>query len=395
MQLSNKRQNSLPQRAENNRWLYYNGSNTVIVFVHGIFSDSTSCWSSSGGRYWPDMVKLDQRFHDVSIYLGGFHTSIDSGQYDIRDCADELFRAISSEDAELAPPVTAKANILFVCHSTGGIVVRDMLYRERELFATKKIGLVLIASPSFGADTANTLSLLCDFYNHKLGKQLRWASEALENLDHNFKDLIGRQLIPGLRGVEAYEHHFIVHRKWLPSRRVVVTEESACRYFPPGFLMPGTDHFTIAKPETAQHPTYTLLASFFGRHFDPDDGRLPRDFLVIGKLDDAYTRDVERILDKRGWPKVVTLDEAAKLVVSHDFHAVLVDTTAVDSFERLTSWILAKRPRARVIALSPAPSPSWIETRDAFVCGAADYIAVTSHKDLARRIDEALGRPIR
>ncbi len=39
--LSNR---EIPEKGKNNTWFEYNESDTVFVFVHGIFSDSNSCW---------------------------------------------------------------------------------------------------------------------------------------------------------------------------------------------------------------------------------------------------------------------------------------------------------------------------------------------------------------
>ena len=80
----------LPKDEENNVWYESNDSQTAIVFVHGIFSDSRNAWSyihatdSSKSQYWPDLVLEDTTFERPSIFLGGFHTAIDSGRYDAK-----------------------------------------------------------------------------------------------------------------------------------------------------------------------------------------------------------------------------------------------------------------------------------------------------------------------
>jgi len=68
--------------------------------------------------------------------------------------------------------------------------------------------------------------------------------------------------IPDLSGVEAYENHFIFHRKYWPDRRVVVNEQSAGKYFGAPVLLRKTDHFSAVKPDNDHHPAHQLLVDF-------------------------------------------------------------------------------------------------------------------------------------
>jgi len=49
----------------------------------------------------------------------------------------------------------SRNSIVFVCHSTGGIVVRYLLESNWAQFKDKRVGLVLIASPSYGSTQAD------------------------------------------------------------------------------------------------------------------------------------------------------------------------------------------------------------------------------------------------
>lgn len=264
---------SIPNSGENNLWYQYNQSETVIAFVHGIFSDSRSCWQhidqldTNKNQYWPELVRTDPRFNNASIYLGGFYTALDSGPYEIRNCADELFEALNRVDENSRQPVMAKKDIIFVCHSTGGIVLRYILESRYASFAEKNIGLVLIASPSYGSRLANYLSWLARLYNQQLGRQLRWREWNLRDLDARFKNLLNERRIPNLYGIEAQENHFIIHRKWWRNKLVVVTEESAGRYFGAPILLRNTNHFSIVKPNSTRHPAHELLLDFYSKHF--------------------------------------------------------------------------------------------------------------------------------
>src|SRR2546427_12622015 len=88
---------NVPPPGKNNQWYRYSNSDQAIIFVHGILSDSSSCWMSTkppSPVYWPEFVARDDRFENASIYLGGYYTATDSRAYGTRPAADELFSAL-------------------------------------------------------------------------------------------------------------------------------------------------------------------------------------------------------------------------------------------------------------------------------------------------------------
>src|SRR5262249_26922717 len=136
----------------------------------------------------------------------------------------------------------------------------------REAFRNKVVGLLLIASPSYGSGTADTLSLVSEFYQQQQARQLQWANPFLTELDAHFKELVDLRTIPDLVGIEALENHFIVHRKWIPDRSVLVDSESGARYFGPPVILRNTDHFGTAKPNDRRHPAHELLSDFLNKN---------------------------------------------------------------------------------------------------------------------------------
>ncbi len=97
---------------------------------------------------------------DIPIYLAGYQTDVNIGPYPFRDCATEVFRALKHEDQNGHPAVMDKDKITFVSHSMGGIIVRHLLVDHSQEFEKKQVGLVLIASPSYGSRLANTITYL-------------------------------------------------------------------------------------------------------------------------------------------------------------------------------------------------------------------------------------------
>ncbi|UFW51139.1 MULTISPECIES: DUF7019 family protein [Bradyrhizobium] len=319
----------------NNTWYLFNNSDSVIVFVHGIFSGSATCWLYRGDNgsqvFWPKLVTEDPRILPVSIFMGGFYTGPESRAYDIRACASELLSALKRVDPTgLRPAPIEKKRLIFVCHSTGGIVVRYMLESDYAQFASKEVGLALIASPSYGSSLADTFRWISRLYNHKLMAQLEWGNWSIEDLDDRFKNLLAKKLIPQLKGAEAYENLFIVRRKWLPSRRHVVEKQSAGRYFAAPRLLRGTDHFSSVKPDSLTHPAHEFLFDFLSEDY-PD--------LVVS--DDFISQ-----LNSRLSPAGVEFmhDHYGKNVIAHSGED---DFTAATINELLEKRLIEEQPKLK------------------------------------------------
>lgn len=140
-----------------------------------------------------------------------------------------------------------KRRIVFVCHSTGGIVVRYMLESRFAQFADKDIGLLLIASPSRGSALATRQKFLSDYFGNGLAAQWQSGNDSLDELDERFWRLIREQRIRRLIGMEAYERHFVIYNKFLSAKSKVVPKESAERYFPPRGCCPIRTTFPVSS----------------------------------------------------------------------------------------------------------------------------------------------------
>jgi pimeloyl-ACP methyl ester carboxylesterase len=266
----------------NNFWYSRTASDTVFVFIHGIFSDSRGCWLARSSEptsavFWLDLIRQDARFGNPSIYLAGFHTAIDAGDFSITQCAREIMDALERTDSDGAPPVLQWPRLVFVCHSTGGVIARYLLARHQSVFRDKAIGLALIASPSLGSVWANIASLAARYYNQRLGLQLRWGGASLEDIHDRFRELVDSRMIsmPGLFGMEACENVMVFRTalprffRWLlPSRLKIVSTVSAGQYFGGVTVLRGTDHFSAVKPTHLDHPAHQFLATFYSRFSD-------------------------------------------------------------------------------------------------------------------------------
>ncbi|HIF9116384.1 TPA: hypothetical protein ACX6O9_000974 [Photobacterium damselae] len=239
-------------------WYHFSDSDTTIVFVHGLFSDSQKCWfNNKTDVFWPELIKSDCRFGNPSIYMAEFYTTPTSRDYKVTDCSDEVFKSLSVRDEQSSVSVLDKKNIVFVGHSTGGIIIRHLLESKQDVFVGKNIGVALYASPSLGSKWASIFSIISSLMNNRLCKELQWGSQVLDDLDDRFKELIDSGKL-NIRGFEAYENKppFIGMPK-------VVNKLSAGRYFSKPKNVPNTDHSSIVKPSAKSDASHEWLVLFF------------------------------------------------------------------------------------------------------------------------------------
>lgn len=257
----------MPEVVDHKSWVNVSQSDTVIVFIHGLLSSPLACWTSKGGQYWPKMLMEDVAFANVSTYVAEYNTEISSGAYDIDQCAKSILDDLRIPVGSEKTPISYK-NIIFVCHSLGGVIARRMLEQYREFFSEKNIGLVLIASPSLGSSYATALQSILKVYGHSVGLQLRENSESLVDLDNRFRNLIQNNPFLSFSGAEACENHGPLKFKYLPIRtRPIVEQNSASRYFGSAKIIFGTDHSSIVKPNSLSHPSHKFLKAYFYDNF--------------------------------------------------------------------------------------------------------------------------------
>jgi len=212
--------------------------------------------------YWPKLITEDARFGYPCIFMADFYTTLASNDYGVKDCAQEVFNQLLRIDAHGNSPPIQKENLVFVTHSTGGIVARYMLEAWSDYFTDKKIGLCLYASPSFGSKLSSRLGALCSLFNHKLAQELQWGSSILEDLDDRFFGLLDTGKL-SIAGMEAYENKAPFNLPFISAR--IVQKGSAARYFGARTLVANSDHSSIVKPETKSCQPHEILFDFLSK----------------------------------------------------------------------------------------------------------------------------------
>ena len=239
-------------------WIRKPIGDAAVVFVHGILSSGESCWRHGNGAYWPELLKNEAAVNDWGIYAYSYETGVFSGAYNLNDVVDDLKERFLNLDG-----IADYRRVVFVCHSMGGIVVRKFLVERVNDLLDRNIeaGLFLVASPSLGSAYANWLSPLAKFMGHGQADALRFSQNNtwLNGLDKEFLNLKESGRL-NLTGKELVEDKFVVLPKFL--RKQVVEPFAGARYFGEPYKVPGSDHFSIAKPAGAEADQHRLLLAF-------------------------------------------------------------------------------------------------------------------------------------
>jgi pimeloyl-ACP methyl ester carboxylesterase len=209
----------------------------VIVFVHGVFGDSISTWTSENNAYWPTMITQDSEFDGADVFVYQYPTRLGT-RLSIDELADDV-------NVQLAVnKVSNYKNIIFISHSMGGLVTRAYLLKHREI-ATKVRFLFFLSTPTTGSEIASYAQLLLS--NPQLAKmEINVAEEYLGDQIRAW-DASGFNIVTYC----AYETKPIYGFK-------VVTFESATALCS-NILAIDANHVDIAKPVDAKASSYVFF----------------------------------------------------------------------------------------------------------------------------------------
>ena len=288
---------SQPNITGRSQWYCANSSPTVFVFVHGLNSNNFDAWlfeAENERAFWPELVKQDtflatsdEKSPTPSILLASFYTSPSSRSFGIAEARQQIFDALFSSIDGQAPAIEKKT-IILVGHSLGGVLLRDLLSQYPDRFLGKRVGLLLVASPSRGSGFANVASYAQWAVDSEMVRELEQGSTYLDEVHQRFlasindggqlRFLIGRELYEHLGMLEAAARcgsntlSFVAVACAAKQRLYsfveggpVVPEDSAVVYWPSlKRQVPQSDHSSIAHPTDTGHPTHQALRELVG-----------------------------------------------------------------------------------------------------------------------------------
>src|SRR5579872_3292428 len=98
----------------------------VIVFVHGIYGDAKDTWTAPNGVYWPKLLLSDNAYNDSDVYVAGYDSPYWGNKTTFEEIVTNLQNRLTSDG------VWKHREVIFVCHSMGGLLVRRLLIEYRD-----------------------------------------------------------------------------------------------------------------------------------------------------------------------------------------------------------------------------------------------------------------------
>jgi pimeloyl-ACP methyl ester carboxylesterase len=184
----------------------------VIVFVHGLHGNRDS-WRASSGAYWPDLIRTDPRFAYSDIEVAEYPTPASNGKMSSVQLADILWNHLKQDH------VWDHAEVVFLAHSLGGIVIEEMLLRHPTEAARVKF-IVSYGTPHEGSTIARIASIydkdpllndLSDVSDNAFLTQLEnnWRSRDSVNGIHRFCAYETEDTMPD----EGFGHYLKAHAR--------------------------------------------------------------------------------------------------------------------------------------------------------------------------------------
>ena len=233
-----------------------------VIFVHGLGGDAYSTWTNSSGDFWPEWIAEEHA--GVSVWTYSYAAPMLSwmgNALPIQDAAHTMMMVLNSEQRLNGEP------IVFICHSLGGLMVKQMLREANDdrlsnpaadklLSATK--GVVFAATPHFGSLQANMLDKL---------RLIVWPSPATLALLKNDANL--RNLNSWYRNWDrVLRKNAIAHEVFYETRGtaagMIVDAGSADGGLPNNkpLAIPDRDHIDIVKPADRAELVHTVTSRF-------------------------------------------------------------------------------------------------------------------------------------
>ncbi|KAH8892335.1 hypothetical protein GQ53DRAFT_841100 [Thozetella sp. PMI_491] len=254
-----------------------------IVFVHGLGGGYLSTWAS-GSICWPrDLLKQD--FPGARIFSKGYDSKVfkiaESGsRTSIAGQAESLLNDLARSRRDLKDD----RPIVFVCHSLGGLVVKQALVRSFEHYHSQQshtsplgsiflaaCGVIFMGTPHRGSSKA-TLGKIAA----KVGKIVGANDQMLKALE-NDSALLEQQR----NSFDSIRRNFFVVCLWedipMPLIGLVVPEASACIDGSEVLKehIPGRDHRSMARFASRTDKGYMIVLDYIKRALQAQKPHIP------------------------------------------------------------------------------------------------------------------------
>tara|TARA_R110000787_G_scaffold25655_5_gene71999 strand:+ start:2889 stop:4187 length:1299 start_codon:yes stop_codon:yes gene_type:complete len=236
-----------------------------IVFLHGLAGDRFSTWTNSEGEFWPQIIA--DMFANCRVYTCGFKSSklssLKTGEgTSIMDLGSMIADGLICREV-LAP------KILFICHSLGGLVVKQMIRKcsdsadkDFNELGRSCVGVAFLATPHQGSKLASTLNTILSNGASKQLAQLTESEEELFDLNEYFRTHAVRKEI-------SVKSFYETEKTW--GVQVVDKVSGNPGVFGSDPIGVEGDHITICKPVGLGAPVHKSVCKFIRDHLTSKD----------------------------------------------------------------------------------------------------------------------------
>jgi len=229
-----------------------------VVFVHGLGGDPFKTWSATEDMdgFWPSWLAKD--FHTINVWTAGYDSTIFAEAFagqgsSLHDRATTLLDFLVSHSVGTRP-------VVFIAHSLGGLIVKQMLRRcseslkpEHKRLNDAVRAIIFCATPHQGSAAATSVRNVLSKLLSKNVNELAFGDDALLDLNEWFRNWTLKHGVSVLAYYETKKTSglMIVH-KATANPNVVGCDPTAV----------DTDHIKICKPVTRESHLYVSVKSF-------------------------------------------------------------------------------------------------------------------------------------
>jgi pimeloyl-ACP methyl ester carboxylesterase len=228
-----------------------------VVFVHGLDGDARGTWQPAGntGPVWPEWLGED--LPQAGVWLLGYDVPSSAWTGHAMPLADRATNVLALLDTH----GLGERPIVFIAHSIGGLLVKQLLRHGRDYgdprwlaIADATRGVVFLSTPHSGSDIANWIKHLSLVLRHTVSvRELEANDPRLRESNTWFRNYLQST---GLN-IEVYCEKVPIHGF------IVVDDRSADPGVAGVIPIPlDEDHITICKPSSKDKMLYKRTLRF-------------------------------------------------------------------------------------------------------------------------------------
>ena len=233
-----------------------------IVFLHGLMGDAKDTWQHDGdATFWPKW--LGDESQSFGVWTVGYDASASDwagSTMPLHDRAENIRTILKNKR------IGSSRKVIFVTHSLGGLVVKQLLRNASELgteedktLAKNTAAVVFLATPHAGSNEADFMKRLNSIFkvvrHTETIDELTFQNANLRNLDQwysKYADANGISTLAFYEKNETFGHLIVDEGSANPHTRGSKDE-----------LVPvGANHLEISKPPNKEHIVYETTVRF-------------------------------------------------------------------------------------------------------------------------------------